>query len=303
MVKIYYLLSKAGQKASLLAGGNGCDSQAVDVPSTAPEYPLAVAMAEVDSNGKAYIRCDYGSPQSSYNHRIDAIKYDVPPTISKLLEDEQARLQIYKNQQAERDEADRIEREEEIAKLLKRGSEALIDKRYNKWSLSYQNFADVPSLMPIFTEARSAIDENNRKLSEEEELEKIEEHRRICQVQAEQLEWIADNGSERLKKCIAEGIAHNGVYISERMAKEYPGWFNYSDHVAATKDPVNPPIGAFYLLDEARLICPDAKLMWASGLDRFCAESMFRHTTKPFIINYFGKDVTLSEINPTNDDE
>ena len=116
------------------------------------------------------------------------------------------------------------------------------------------------------------------------------------------LQWISQYGSERLKRCVDEGIKHNGIYISERMARDYPGWVLYSDHTGTTIEPINPTPEAFALLDEARLHCPNAKLQWVKGLNCFCAEDNFVNE-EGCIINYFGKDVNIDDLENQSDDE
>lgn len=69
---------------------------------------------------------------------------------------------------------------------------------------------------------------------------------------ADRLEWIAAHGSDRLKRCLAEGIKCNGIYRTERIAADAPGWEYHSRLDGDDYDPVNPPAYAFELLDKAR---------------------------------------------------
>lgn len=59
-------------------------------------------------------------------------------------------------------------------------------------------------------------------------------------------------------------------------------------------DPINPTAEAFALLDEARLVCPDAVLQWCPVFKRYCAESTFPGDGG--LINYFGKDVDIEDL-------
>ena len=87
-------------------------------------------------------------------------------------------------------------------------------------------------------------------------------------------EWIAAHGSERLRRCIAEGLECEAVYRDERLAAERPGW-RFLDGTKL-EDARNPPMAAFAMLDEAREIEPTASL-------RFIRGSLFAPTAEPSI--------------------
>ena len=88
------------------------------------------------------------------------------------------------------------------------------------------------------------------------------DERKKAAIVADRNKWIEAHGSDRLKNCVKEGIECEGIYRSERLAAERPGW-NWSSWVAGEwDDPRNPPIRAFSLLAEAREFDPSAKLVW-----------------------------------------
>ncbi len=70
--------------------------------------------------------------------------------------------------------------------------------------------------------------------------------------------WIAAHGSERLRRCVAEGIECAAAYRDERLALERPGWEWDTD--GEDLEPRNPPEAAFAVLDEARETAPEARL-------------------------------------------
>jgi hypothetical protein len=77
-------------------------------------------------------------------------------------------------------------------------------------------------------------------------------------ARAEMESWIGAHGSERLRRCLKEGIACAGIYRDERLAADRPGW--EWDTEGKNVNPINPPVEAFAMLDEARKTAPDAKL-------------------------------------------
>jgi len=80
------------------------------------------------------------------------------------------------------------------------------------------------------------------------------------QQEAEQLQWIVNHGSKRLKRHVTEGIDHQGVYLSERLKLDAPGWAYYQKVDGDYDAPRNAPASAFELLDEARTRYPEATL-------------------------------------------
>lgn len=78
--------------------------------------------------------------------------------------------------------------------------------------------------------------------------------------------WIADHGSERLRRMAAEGIENTAVYLDERIKHDRPGWRWRMDVCGDEDEPRNVPAKAFGLLDEARKADPVARLSyWTVG--------------------------------------
>lgn len=81
-------------------------------------------------------------------------------------------------------------------------------------------------------------------------------------VDEERQSWIEEHGSDRLRRCAAEGIEHDAIYRDERLALERPGWSWYDDVDGRTCEARNPPGETFALLDEARKTEPAAQLRY-----------------------------------------
>jgi hypothetical protein len=74
--------------------------------------------------------------------------------------------------------------------------------------------------------------------------------------------WAQQHGSTRLQRALAEGIECEAVYRDERLAVERPGWVWASAVDGDHSEPRNPRDEAFALLDKARAIDPEARLVW-----------------------------------------
>lgn len=107
-------------------------------------------------------------------------------------------------------------------------------------------------------------------------------------VATEQNRWIAKHGSERLRRLVAEGFEHYGVYFSERMKHDIPGWVERREcNDLKFLEPRNPPEYALKLLDESRDYCVGAKLVYWVDLQ---GDSGYAATGE-----FLGREVVLME--------
>lgn len=86
----------------------------------------------------------------------------------------------------------------------------------------------------------------------------------------EEQAWAALYGSERLRRCVEEGIPAAALYREERLAREEPAW-RYVREGETILNPMNPPLEAFDLLDDCRRLWPESKLMY---VERETAEGL-----------------------------
>lgn len=94
-VTVSYLLSQAGQKASLLAGGTGQQQQTITLAADDPLLPQVVALGEIDTAGN--LLWNASKPVSSLAY----YSFDQPQTVQSLLEYHAARrLQAQAAEQA-----------------------------------------------------------------------------------------------------------------------------------------------------------------------------------------------------------
>lgn len=85
----------------------------------------------------------------------------------------------------------------------------------------------------------------------------VQDHRAAEEAAA----WIEEHGSNRLRRCLAEGIECMAAYRDERLARERPFWRWESTVAGEASEPRNPTEEAFALLDRARESDPEAQLV------------------------------------------
>jgi len=157
-----------------------------------------------------------------------------------------------RSEEARRGAADRAEKRATILAILPRvlGGEGQIEyhdlivdgRKYGKYLLT----AEEESLVRAEATRRDIAERVAREAAEKAHA-------------VERATWIAEHGSERLKKCVAQGFAHGGIYDSERLAHDLPGWELWS---AVAENKTNSVINP----DEASLdALIEAKAKWPQG--------------------------------------
>lgn len=101
--------------------------------------------------------------------------------------------------------------------------------------------------------------------------------------------WVTDHGSDRLKRCIAEGIDCVSCYRDERLTKERPGWRWERDVPGESSDPRNPPDEAFTLLDQARQTLPHG----ASSRLVYWTDKESDHRGYAVISEFLGREIVF----------
>jgi hypothetical protein len=144
----------------------------------------------------------------------------------------------------------------------------------------------VPALQPLVDAVADEIKKRNA--------DELAQHQAaIAAAQREQDAWITAHGSERLKRSLAEGIATGAAYRDERLAVERPGWKWLENVPGNTKEPRNPPLEAFALLDEARRCDPESYLQFYSADAKF---DEFGDEVNPAVRGYVAEAEFLGEL-------
>jgi hypothetical protein len=211
--KLQYLLSEAGRKASLLAGGDGKEIQVITTEIT----PAIIELATVDTKGEVALHVGYrpetrGAMQTMYPERVivlvevsqdkagewtlkkreDVQRFDYPQTVELLLAWESLR-----------------QHQVAAAKKLfegKKGENEILWKRQS--------------------DERQAREENRRELivtlDAQRDERKAKEAEAKKAYEADRAAWIEANGSDYLKQGLGLGYNINRSYVDDRAAVEYP---------------------------------------------------------------------------------
>jgi hypothetical protein len=124
-----------------------------------------------------------------------------------------------------------------------------------------------PRLAGKKAECRAEIERLQAEKAAQKAAEQAQKEAAEAAKQAEMRTWIEAHGSERLKRCLAEGIECSASYRDERLAAERPDWQWYDEVSGVYDEPRNPPVEAFAMLDDARKFDPAAKLIHIKGSD------------------------------------
>lgn len=300
MIRISYRLNKDGQRANLVAGGDGKSIQTFTLRHGDPCYPDAVTLATEYYDSKAssnYWEVDCASTDGG---RLKGLEYSSVPTIDRLLADQRARVEEYELKERAKKAIEDAEAEAGVLELMgKNVEDCLYRDNYGKWD-RLAGWWSEPRIAVKGEEVLRERDRRNRQEESEKQAakDKIELDRKMSMRL-----WIDQHGSPRLKNCIKEGIKCDGAYYSERLQAEYPNWVKYSALEGTTKDPINPPDEAFALLEEARKEIPSAVLQYYvdDGIKLYCAFAEWPSHPEEIDLVYFGDQDY--ETQPESDDD
>jgi DNA segregation ATPase FtsK/SpoIIIE-like protein len=269
-VIIKYLLDEAGRKKSLISGGDGKAVQTVEADLT----PEAVELASIDYDGNALIDLTRQLSSKAALSKVgrphiyetrNYFYFDEPQTTEKLVKFEKER----------------------VAKI------------------AVQKEALKPSLEEALAEyEKEEIQRKEREAAQEKERA---EHAAVIRAEKERLEkekldWIFKHGSEYLQRAVKLGYNCQRQYVTERAAKEFPGYALDFDNNANWKNRSCPSMAA---LDEVeRLIQQgyDAKVVWLTEPayeitdEEYYAEGPFEPCEAVAVIDYLGKYDLVKEI-------
>jgi hypothetical protein len=119
-----------------------------------------------------------------------------------------------------------------------------------------------PRIAARFAQAQSVWEQKEAVRKAEQAAREAANKAEALAALAEKEAWIAQHGSARLKRMLAERIQHEAVYEDERLAIERPGWSYDTDQNLEIREPRNPTDAAFDLLDRARVLEPTAGLRY-----------------------------------------
>jgi hypothetical protein len=185
-VTIRYSLSSAGQKASILSGGDGASEQTVTVEQDSPDFARALEPATVDSKGQATLDLtrSYAWPDHAYH------AFDAPASASEILDAIQAVQEAFATKEADR----QAERREKTLAVLRDRRITTTHKRDETEGAYYQiTIPDWPY------DSDSTVVESPESLAWRAELTAANE--------AAHLAWMAQRQADREAKAKAEAEA------------------------------------------------------------------------------------------------
>lgn len=200
---IRYRLDEAGQRASILSGGSGAAVQDLTLDAEDPHFKRFVALASIRPDGDAMLDLS-GGRWNGYRHivgyravnaydspRIDTVEqpcsFSTPQTVAGIIAAEKERL-------------------EGVA-----ASKAAADAEYRSMRAAWgAQQAELQAQATAKREAETAAATAKREA--ETARQRATEEARVA--------WIAERGSDHLRRATAAGYRCHRLYITERAAME-----------------------------------------------------------------------------------
>jgi hypothetical protein len=284
--KVEYLLSEAGRKKSLLAGGDGKELQVVEADIT----PEIINLAKVDGEGNVKLKVGFLGCTSAYSSRVPIDKkpvrvwgsgkgwgwnhveavhqFDAPQTIESLIAWERARLE--RLAAAETDP-------ENLEMIAEFEAEHAIEREQRA--------------------AREAQEAANReKAKAEREAREAEEAAMREEREKEKRQWIAEFGSDYLKRAVKLGYDCQRQYVTERADKEFPEFDVDFDYQAEWRSRSCPSEEALELVEDALERGFDAEVVWLTEPTREIEYDEEYEAREAVVVeNYLGKYTLVKE--------
>lgn len=286
-IAVHYALTPAGQRASLLAGGNGKAAQSVEIEAT----PELLALATIDSDGNASInllgrsgmvhsgdlpivgvaRSSTSDAITEKRHAFDAL----PGDIGQWILDSHRRAMADLARLTTEIEAEKAAKDAEERRIDEASVRAFLDGskfRSAEFSLGelwlyanddrsggYRRIHGSRLPAELLVEARAKAEAIAAAVAARKAAQEEAERVRAEQARAEVAAWVEEHGSDRLKKCAEANMLEQclGVYRAERLAEELGGTARWDSD--AFKDDVvrNPSEAALDQLLALRLVYGD----------------------------------------------
>ena len=227
-VSISYQLSGLGRKESLRQGGTGKLVQTIVVDRASPVYDRALALAEVDLDGKATLVVGQSRTldgKQTYAIAVQSPAYDSPQTPEALVAEEECRRATttetvrVKNEVAKKEQHER--REQIVAGLLKQGLVPL-KVSWDEGAIYFNGscFAITRQLDDLASDPR-VTDLREKAVTECNRLNELAKLAKAAAEAAEKAKkevgvkilrtWADSNGSDLLKARIADGFEWVGL--------------------------------------------------------------------------------------------
>ncbi|MDQ7789586.1 MAG: hypothetical protein RDU41_05965 [Clostridia bacterium] len=237
---ITYLLSEAGRKASILAGGDGQEKQAMETPVT----PELLELAYVQQDGSVYlniatetytkssiqeIKVENRStaPGWSWEQKYVVQHFDAPQTAGALIAWEKARRE-----------------------------------RVEAATTHPANLAEIARLEAEYARREAERNERDAKRTAEAKAKEDAAKAKRERLDAEKAVWIEANGSDHLQRAFKLGYDCQRLYVTERAAVELPDFtVDFDDH-AVWKSRSCPGEDALEIVEKLIADGHEARCVW-----------------------------------------
>jgi len=198
----------------------------IQVPITSP------ALQGIDADGQGYLR-----QSENYNVKLDYTAFILQgKTVDEAYADYLKRLEEYKQKKVEEEQRlaeKKVAIKQTILAKFPSVKVTEVDRGgYERLTVSYTsgNTSDTVDIYINDTitveQAIKEVEELVKSVEEREEKRKMEQAKKETE-EREKAQWIQAHGSEHLKEAFTRGYDCQRMYITERVAKELPGYIVY----------------------------------------------------------------------------
>ena len=247
--KIFYLLSEAGQRDSLLKGGNGKELQEITTEAT----PEIIKLSKIRSDGEIElsIGCyvDYEGKLNRFDSKRVVLRYEVSKNSFYSPTVEAVHKIVY---------FDTVQTAEQlIAWEMNRIATAETSKKQAEKDL-------IPLLAEYEKEKEEKRIRKEKEVAEQAARDAARETEKAFREQ-EKTEWIKNHGSQYLKDCLELDVKANLEYVVERAELEYPGYTVDYAETAEWDEKFSPSPEALSELKKIRATGAEAKIVWLTS--------------------------------------
>jgi len=285
--KVYYMLSKEGQKESLLAGGDGKAIQTIEVAQDGPFFKEYLTYATVDSDGETHLgvgcsRNFLWNPVHTH-YGVEEVSMNYGTTCCPVY--------VKTPQVCEKTETVEFDAVQDLGDIL----EWLNVTKYRLIDTKAQAEATVEALMLGVNEKvgqvieKMAQDEMERAAAVERQYLEEEARKKARKEQeSARREWVMEFGSDHLQRGVKAGHSCQRQYVRERLAIELPEYkLDFGDDVY-TRERVCPSVAALDELDRVKGLGFEARIVWIED-EQETSDYYFRDGESVMVEKYLGK--------------
>jgi hypothetical protein len=269
MFNVNYLLSEKGQRANLLAGGNGCRIQRIGSEGATPnELRALVELIPLGADGPETLCLQFArKPSDDWGGagsipRFEATAYDHVPTLGELIADEiDRRAKCKAEAEKQKAEADARHEAEVQRRLVCPIEDLIVRSREGKPLYVVSGSWNDPRLEDRHAEAIGYLARQQVLYQDDRDAEAQAKREALEAYKAGLKEWSEKHGTRHLKLLIAEGFDFVGQARAEHADWTFSGYESACNLTDATVEndweyhyeaALKPPMEGIYLLRKVR---------------------------------------------------